>query len=367
MREILFVSVHPPGRVPSQRFRYEQYVDFLAEHGYRTTFSPVLRPGEHVQAYSPGHAARKGVIAARGVLRRLGDLLRARRYDIVFVQREAVPFGTAIFEAAFSRSPARLVFDFDDSIWLPNASEANRRFAWLKRPGKTADIIARADLVFAGNEYLRSYAARFNTRVVVIPTTIDTDRYVRSNGATRSQTGEPVCIGWSGSMTTVQHFKLVLPVFRRLRRRYGSRVTFAVIGDPAFRDDELGIVGQPWSADTEVEDLGRFDVGVMPLPDDDWARGKCGLKGLQYMGLEIPAVMSPVGVNTEIVEDGRNGFLAGSEDEWFDKLSRLIESADLRKRLGTAARETVVERYSVESQKQRYVAHFDRLLEADAT
>ena len=177
MPKILFASVHPPGRVPSQRFRFEQYVDFLAEHGFSTTFSSVLRPDEYELVYGSGRQGRKALIAARGLLRRLADVARASRYDIVFVQREAVQFGTALFEDAFRRAGARLVFDFDDAIWLPNASEANRRLAWLKRPGKTSKIISLSDLVLAGNEYLRKYACRFNERVELIPTTIDTELY----------------------------------------------------------------------------------------------------------------------------------------------------------------------------------------------
>jgi len=134
-----------------------------------------------------------------------------------------------------------------------------------------------------------------------------------------------------------------------------------VIGDGRYRQPELGIQGVDWAAATEVRDLSEFDIGVMPLPDDEWARGKCGLKGLQYMALEIPTVMSPVGVNTEIIEDGRNGFLAAREDEWVEKLANLIESAGLRRELGQAARRTVEERYSVHSQRDRYVALLGRL------
>jgi glycosyltransferase involved in cell wall biosynthesis len=157
-------------------------------------------------------------------------------------------------------------------------------------------------------------------------------------------------------MTTIQHFDLMIPVLRRLREEYGVAVRFKVIGDGRYRDQELGIQGQDWSAETEVSDLSDIDIGVMPLPDDEWARGKCGLKGLQYMALGIPTIMSPVGVNTEIIDDGVNGFLAGDEDEWLTKLTSLIESAELREKLGREGRETVEQRYSVRSQRERYLS-----------
>jgi glycosyltransferase involved in cell wall biosynthesis len=351
--DVLFAAVHPPGRVPSQRFRYEQYVDYLADHGLRTTFAPVLRPGDYATVYGERQYVRKGLIAAQELIRRSRHLRRLDGYDIVFVQREAVQLGTGWFERAVSRSRARLVFDFDDAIWLQNASAANRRLAWLKNPEKTAELISMSDLVIAGNAYLADYAQDFNSAVEVVPTTIDTDAYVRER---QTANGQPICIGWSGSMTTIQHFELMVPVLRRLKESHGDAVRFKVIGDGRYRNDELGIHGQDWSAASEVGDLSEFDIGVMPLPDDEWARGKCGLKGLQYMALEIPTIMSPVGVNSEIIDDGTNGFLAAREDEWVSKLTTLIESAELRNQLGREARTTVEQRYSLRSQRDRYVS-----------
>jgi glycosyltransferase involved in cell wall biosynthesis len=250
------------------------------------------------------------------------------------------------------------VFDFDDAIWLPNASSANSRLAWLKNARKTSRIIEASDLVFAGNDYLADYARQFNSAVEVVPTTIDTQQYVPRPERERDY---GLTIGWSGSMTTMEHFKPFVPVLKRLKDRLGDRVRFELIGDPTYREPELGIVGREWSAATEVEDLARFDIGVMPLPDDEWSRGKCGLKGLQYMALEIPTVMSPVGVNSKIITDGENGLLASSEDEWVDKLTQLVESAELRRDLGREARKTVEERYSVRSQRDRYVSFLQGL------
>ena len=360
MPEILFASVHPRGRVPSQRFRFEQYVDFLAEHGFRTQFSSVLHPDEYGIVYGPGREGRKAVIVGRSLLRRVGDLARASSFDIVVVQREVIPLGTALFESAFRRAGARLVFDFDDAIWLPNASEANRGLARLKRPGKTSTIISLADMVFAGNAYLREYARQFSPRVKLVPTTIDTELY-RERAAPVDR--ERICVGWSGSITSIQYFRLVIPVLRRLRQRFGDRVYFKVIGDPDFRSKDLDIQGIPWNPATEIDDLRELDIGIMPLPDDEWAKGKCGLKGLQYMALGTPTVMSPVGVNTEIIDDGRNGFLAASADDWFARLSQLVESPSLRQELGRAGRERVVESYSVNSQRWRYLEYLDRVLQ----
>jgi glycosyltransferase involved in cell wall biosynthesis len=359
VRRILFVSSHPPGRVPGQRFRFEQYLDFLSAHGFETTFSPLLRPDDYSAVYRAGSHFRKALIAGRGVLRRLADLARISHFDAIVIQREALQLGTTLFERAFGRSGARLLFDFDDATWIRHSSNANKGVAWLKRPRKTAKIIGLCDMVFAGNSYLGDYARRFNENVKIVPTTIDTGLYVRKP-AQRDESR--ICVGWSGSVTTMEHFERAVPILCALRDRLGSSVYFKVVGDGSYQNDELGIRGVAWSAETEVEELSEIDIGIMPLPDDDWSRGKCGLKGLQYMALETPTVMSPVGVNSEIIEDGRNGYLASSTDEWVARLSALVESRPLRERLGRAARATVVERYSVEAQKGSYLAHLRELV-----
>jgi glycosyltransferase involved in cell wall biosynthesis len=354
-RRILFVSAHPRGLAPSQRFRFEQYVDFLAEHGFETTFSPIIRPDEYRLLYASGNTIRKGAIFARGLGTRMAQALRRPGYDVAIVQREAIQLGTTVFESALARSRAKLVFDFDDAIWLSDTSAANRRMSWLKRPGKVARLIAMSDMVWAGNDYLADYARQFNNTVEVVPTTIDTDQYTPCE---KRASGRPVCLGWTGSVSTIKHFELALPALRRIRERFGERVAFKVIGDGAYRNDALGIQGTPWRAETETRDICEIDIGMMPLPDDAWARGKCGLKALQFMAMQIPVVTSPVGVNSDIVDEGANGYLAATEDEWFERLAALVESAEQRREFGRAARDTVVNRYSVASQREAYL---DRL------
>jgi glycosyltransferase involved in cell wall biosynthesis len=358
-RRILFVSAHPRGFAPSQRFRFEQYVDYLAAHGFETTFSPIVREDEYPLLYAPANTGRKAAIFARGLAMRVWQALRRPAYDIAIVQREAIQLGTTVFESALARSPAKLVFDFDDAIWLPDASPANRRMSWLKRPGKVPRLIGLADQVWAGNAYLADYARAFNDDVQVVPTTVDTER---QRPRSREGAPVPVCLGWTGSPSTIKHFELAVPVLLRLRERFGEGITFKVIGDGAYRDDALGITGISWHEETEIDELSAIDIGLMPLPNDEWAKGKCGLKALQFMAMELPVVTTPVGVNSEIVQDGVNGYLARSDDEWLERLAALIESVELRREIGRAARETVVARYSVTSQRETYLGLLNGLL-----
>ena len=268
--------------------------------------------------------------------------------------------GPPIFEYLLKFSKTKVIFDFDDSIWLPNVSDGNRNLNWLKSYNKTSKIIAYADMVFAGNKYLYDYAYRFNKNVKIIPTTINTAEYVRLK---TDKATHKICIGWSGSITTIQHFKFAEPFLKIVKEKYGEKISIKVIGDKNYKNIDFEVEALDWNKKDELKELSSFDIGIMPLPDDIWAKGKCGLKGLQYMSLEIPTIMSPVGVNEEIIEDGINGFLAADVSTWVDKISTLIESEELRHQMGTNARKTVVDKYSFDAYKNVYLDIFSQLAE----
>ncbi|MBR3568259.1 MAG: glycosyltransferase family 4 protein [Salinivirgaceae bacterium] len=344
---LLYIAPHRPGRSPGQRFRFEQYTDFLESEGFTITYSFLLNAWDDRHFYQRGNYLLKCWIALKCVIIRLFDVLRAWRYDYIIVYREAHFWGWAIFEKLLSMSRAAMIFDFDDAIWLNDTSESNKNLSWLKSSAKTAKIASLANVVTVGNSFLADYARQSNRNVVIVPTAIDTDAY-KYRGAVDS---EPVTIGWIGSTTTLKHFQNAIPALTAIKLKYGNRVNFKVIVDVDYEVPELGLKSTKWRKDTEVEELNKVDIGIMPLPDDRWSCGKCGFKGIQYMALGIATVMSPVGVNTDIIEHGANGFLASTDSEWVDCLSQLIESVELRQRLGEAARKTIDERYSVRSQQ----------------
>lgn len=359
---ILFIAAHRPQRSPSQRFRFEQYYSRISNAGYEYDFSWLIDENDDRIFYQPGNFLNKSRIFIKSWFRRLQDVLDAGDYDIVFVQREAFMTGSVFFERLLSKSTAKLIFDFDDAIWHYDVSDANKHLGWLKRPSKTRDIIGMADAVIAGNNYLADFAKNYNQNVVVIPTTIDTTYHLPD--PLRNHTPNVVCIGWTGSLTTVKHFRTIEPVLKRIFEKYGDKVRFKLIGDAGYRNDEIQLTGIPWRIESEVSDLSDIDIGIMPLPDDEWSKGKCGFKGLQYMAMEMAAVLSPVGMNNEIIRHGMNGLLAGSHEEWEEALVRLIESPDLRRSLGLAARRDIIERFSVDSQWPVYQQLFRSLIPA---
>jgi len=357
MPKILFIGAHRLNRSPSQRFRFEQYFSFFEKNGFECRLSPLLNEKEDAIFYSEGNFFNKVRIIARCFQKRKKDIQRAHEYDIIFIQREAFMTGTVYFEKQFKKTGKKIIFDFDDAIWIPNVSDGNKKYAWIKNPSKTTEIISLSNIVITGNDHLADYAKKFNNKVHIIPTTIDTNYHTRKD----ITTDNGICIGWTGSHTTIQHFEHSIPVLKKLKKRYGDKIYFKVIGDELYSNDELKIQGIKWSLQNEIEHLSEIDIGIMPLPDNEWTKGKCGLKGLQYMALEIPCVMSPVGVNCDIVSDGINGFLADKEDEWIEKISILIENPELRKTIGTEARKTVIEKYSVEANKEKYLNIFNTL------
>lgn len=353
MPKILFLTLHRKERSPGQRFRHEQYLKFLEEKGFEITYSNLLSIKQDTVFYGSGNILGKIGVGISSILLRVKDLFRANSFDYIFVYRDAFFFGI-LFEWLFKQSKAKLVFDFDDSIWLQDDNPNQSFFQKLKNPTKTGTIISYCDLIIAGNEYLSNYASQHNENIVIIPTTIDLKEYTKVDVSKTDR----VCIGWSGSFSTIKHFESSLKALKLIKEKYQDKVYFKVIGDGNYRNNDLNIEGLPWKADTEVQDLCEIDIGIMPLPDDNWSKGKCGLKGLQYMALEIPTIMSPVGVNSDIINDGENGYLAGAIEEWVSKLSILIENEDIRKKVGKAGRKTVEKDYSVEANKNKWLAAF---------
>ncbi len=332
---------------PGQRFRIEQWEPLLAERGVEITYSPFETPELRKVIYSPGHTLKKITSVAQGFQRRHQELQAVGQYDLVYVFREAALLGPAWFERMVAaRVP--MLFDFDDAVFVPYRSPSNGYLSYLKFPAKTRTICRLATHVMAGNPYLADYARQVNESVSIVPTTIDTTKYQLRD---KSHDGSSPVIGWSGSYSTVQHFDTLRSVMPRLAQT--RSFSLRVIGTPHYELPGVDVTALPWKSETEVADLSRIDIGVMPLPDDQWSKGKCGLKALQYMALGIPTICSPVGVNREIIQDGENGFLAESEEEWIEKLTRLVDSPQLRQRLGEAGRITVEEKYSASVQAPR--------------
>ncbi|MFP4289723.1 MAG: glycosyltransferase family 4 protein [Bacteroidales bacterium] len=357
--KILFLVAHRPGRSPGQRFRFEQYLDHLRKNGFEYQISYLIDEKDDLIFYAEGKYFHKFMFLLKSLWHRWKDIQMLGSFDLVFLYREAHMMGTTFFEKRMKKAGAKMVLDFDDSIWLKDVSNGNKKLAFLKKPSKTKHLVAMADACIVGNQYLADYASKYNHNVFVVPTTIDTNQY---QVLKKNNNSKKICIGWTGSSTTLKHFSLAVPFLQKLKDKYGDRICFRMISDQPYEGTLADLENIRWSRETEIEDLSAIDIGIMPLPNDPWSKGKCGFKGLQYMALEIPAVMSPVGVNNDIIVHGLNGFLASDEKQWVEILSKLIEDKELRKTTGARGRKTVEEKYSYDSQKERYVRIFRDLV-----
>jgi glycosyltransferase involved in cell wall biosynthesis len=354
LKTIHFLVHHRPGRSPGQRFRFEQYLPFLKEAGFDYRISNLLNTKQDHLFYSHGNYLKKAGLVMQSFLKRWKDVQKTKPGDIVFIYREAFMLGNTLFERKIHKKGIPIIFDFDDAIWLMEVSEGNKKVSFLKNPDKTKAIIRFSSLVITGNDYLRDYALQFNPNTIKIPTTIDTAYHKPME----KQAKNTVCIGWTGTESTVKHFETIIPILMKLKEKYKDRISFKLITNKPVSFPALGLTATIWNREEEIKQLNEIDIGIMPLPDDEWSRGKCGFKGLQYMAMEIPAVMSPVGVNREIITNGENGFLCADEQQWIDKLSALIDDPALRQQLGKEGRKTVKDKYSVQSQKDKYIKAF---------
>lgn len=345
---------YPPDTTPSQRFRIEQWRPHLQADGISVDLLPFMDERLMKLLYQPGRLVWKAAGMAAACAHRVLDVLSAARYDVVFIHRAACIVGPALLERLLGWRRVPIVFDFDDAIYLLHTMPANRRFGWLKFPGKTATICRLSAHVVVCCNHLADYVRRYNPRVSVISSSIDTDLYrpVRRLGR-RS----PVVIGWSGSATSQEHLELFADALRTLTARRKD----VVVHVQSNREPVLpGVrfVWHPWSRQTEVEVLSRFDIGIKPMPNDPWALGKGPMKEIQYMALGVPTVCSVPGSAQDVIRHGENGFLASTPEDWLAYLEALVDDPALRHRVGLAGRRTVEEGYST----RHCAARFGRAL-----
>lgn len=326
---------------PSNRFRVEQYLPYLKENGFDYCLRPFVSSEFYKIIYKKGRFLKKFYFFLKALCGRMRDIFLARQYDIIFIHREACPYGPPIFEWLFSKFRKPIIYDFDDAIFLQNYNLANRFYRFLKFPSKTREIIKMSSSVIVPNIFLKEYACKFNKYVYIIPTPIDTDKFKIAERPSSKLT-----IGWVGSFTTAPYLEVVFNPIQRLSEKYDFVLKIVGAGNKIYIPG-VKVENCDWELEKEVQDFQNIDIGVYPLIDSLWVRGKAGFKAIQYMAVGGPVVASPIGMTKELIQDGINGFLAKTEDEWVQKLSVLIEDAALRRKIGLEGRKTVEEKYSL--------------------
>lgn len=355
MKKILFIVPYPLGVAPSQRFRFEQYFEILKEHNYRYVVASFWSERGWSVLYQQNHLIRKAMAFIQGFFRRFMLLFKIHGYQMVFIHREALPIGPPIIEYIISRLlKKKIIYDFDDAIWLPNTSEQNSLAGKLKYHQKVKDICKWSWKVSCGNEFLANFAKQFNPRVYINPTTIDSSYHKSKN---RNSSNKHITIGWTGSHSTTKYLKSLVPILKKLKKLYSIKIIIISNQKPDWDFDDYDFI--TWNNEKEIEQLDNIDMGIMPLDDSVWEKGKCGFKALQYMAMKKPAIVSNVGVNKIIIDHGVNGFLCNTPEDWSKYLTRLISSESLRKSIGKQGREKMIESYSVQSNTRLFLTLFE--------
>lgn len=333
----------------STRQRLLQYVPHLAAAGIEVEYHPLL-PDDYVRGMATGEPYPRRKTAA-AYLERFRQLALGSDADAIWIYAELFPYLPGALEKLAFRSGKPVVYDCDDAFF--HAYDAHPS-PWLRRllGRKLEPLLKGAAVCCCGNAYLQGYASRFSANTLLLPTVVDTDVYRPGGGR---PDGQPVTIGWIGSPSTWPYMRPLLPLLRELIDRCGVRLRVVGGGRAAQSDAFPGVDLIDWTEASEVDEVRRMDIGIMPLPDDLWARGKCGYKLIQYMACALPVVASPVGVNSELVAPGGNGFLATGEGEWREALLRLIDDPALRRTFGATGRRRVEESYSLRAHAPRLV------------
>lgn len=355
-KSVIIFMPYPHGKSPSQRFRFEQYLQILNENGFKYSLYSFYSDKTWEILHWEGHTFSKISRIIWAFIVRFFQIFKSINYDFVFIHREVAPIGPPFLEWIIGKVlQKKIIYDFDDAIWLPNFSEANTKFQKLKYYSKVNGIMKLASRISAGNQYLLDYSSQFNSNGILNPTTIDTVNY-HNPSLYQEISKDKIVIGWTGTHTTAKYLEFLVPIIERLEKDFDFEFCVISNEEPTLNLTNLNFV--KWKKESEIEDLLRFTIGVMPLSDDKWSKGKCGFKALQYMALGIPAIASPVGVNSEIIDHGLNGFLCATENQWYESLHYLMSNPEEIKKMHQAARKKIIDKYSVMSNTDNFIKLF---------
>lgn len=339
-----------PVEAAATRFRVAQFINSLAENEINVTIRPFLYSEQFAMIYGGGRSLSRVFSLLSSMLLRVRLLAEIRNFDLLFIQREAMIFGPAIFEWLYQRiGRLPMVLDLDDATYVRYVSPRFGRLgSFFKFFGKTDRLIDRADVVICGNRFIADHVEKRGTKAVIIPTIVDTDVFtpVEKNNVA------PV-LGWIGTHSTFPFLERLLPVLAGLAKKHKFKLRVVGSGRKEIEVEGLEVENLDWSLEREVSDFQSLDIGLYPLDtkgslDPAWLAGKSGFKAIQYLAVGIPFVMSPIGVCAEIGEPGKTHFNAETAEDWYNSLDRLLSDRKMRVAMGKTGREFSLANYGLE-------------------
>jgi L-malate glycosyltransferase len=359
-KKVLILCPSPKGTAPTQRLKYEQYLELLEKEGYDFTISSFQTNRFWKIIYQPGRTIEKIFWTAMGYLRRTWDLLRSPFYDAVFVNLWVTPIGFPFYERVLFFFNKRVIYDIDDMIFITRHDHVKSSFFQrLKGRRKPVVMMKHAKYVIVCTPRLEEMAKEINKykSAIDISSTFNTDRFVP---VTSYQQQEITTIGWTGTHSTLAFLETLQPVMARVAQL--RRIKLLVIANKEYSMKEVPTEYLPWKEETEVEDLHKFAIGLYSIPANEWSLGKSSLKALTYMAIAIPFVATAYGTNFRIMENGVQGYLAATEEEWVDSIVKLIDDVELRKRMGREGRKRVEELFSLKVNFPKYLHVFKTVI-----
>ncbi|MFL5772474.1 MAG: glycosyltransferase [Flavisolibacter sp.] len=356
IKKVLVLCPSPRGTAATQRLKYEQYFDSLEKEGFRFTISSFQSSRFWNIIYKKGRVAEKIFWIMVGYLRRCFDLFRAPFYDAVFISLWVTPVGIPLFERLLFFFNKKVIYDLDDMIFLNKVEHTKSRIIdKIKGKKKPLVLMKKSAYVIVCTPKLEEIALALNEKkqVVDISSTFDTERFYPVSSYEKH---EVTSIGWTGTHSTIPFLQTLEPVLQRVSKQ--RKIKLIVIADKEYRMPGVETEFIRWSKENEVTDLHRFEIGLYPIPANEWSLGKSSLKALTYMAIAIPAVATAYGTNFRIIENGVNGVLVSTDAEWVEKIIELIDDPELRRRIGLAGRKRVEDLFSLKANFPKYLQVF---------
>jgi L-malate glycosyltransferase len=359
VKRILIVCPFPEGQAAGQRLKYEQFFEHWKENGYEIEVSSFMDIRMWDIVYKEGNFLRKVFGTIRGYVRRIKDIFRLKKFDLVYVFMWVTPLGTSLFERIFRFLSIKLIYDLEDNAMMAPSNNLNPVIAILKGRGKIPFLIKEADHVITSSPFLNDFCLPLNKKKssIFISDAINIEKYLPINTYTNNRT---IVIGWTGTFSSKMYLDLLKNVFLELNKRIKFKLL--IIGNFPYDFPGIDLEVIQWTKANEIADLQRIDIGIYPLTQDRWVLGKSGLKALQYMALGLPTIATNVGTNPRIITHMKNGWLVRTEEDWIEALENLSNNPELRAKIGRVARDQITQNYSLEVTKEKYLSILNGLI-----
>lgn len=348
-KKILFICPYPENTVPGQRLKFEQYFDHIKKNNFDVTVKPFFNKDDYKIIYKDGFFLRKFIAVLKGYVKRLFQILFLKRYSIVYIFLNVTPLGGNFFEKIYRFFSKKIIYDIDDLVYLSKLNKENNLIKYLRFPSKYYYLMKSSDHVITCTSYLDKFVRNFNKNTTNISSTVNTKKYIPK----KFNNSKHLVIGWTGSFSTLPYLSLIYDVLNTIQLKYN--ISIVVVSSTKTNLEFKNFKSYKWDSNTEVQTLKKIDIGLYPLPNEEWVKGKSGLKAIQFMSLGIPVVATKTEINKNVIINNKTGFLVNSKKQWIDKLSLLIENKNLRRKMSKNSVIHVENNFSVESNKHKYL------------